>query len=117
MQTMLTLSWIDQFFLATEEGLVKIKNLLNNTDVIEASTKEGANTKWNFSKFLNVIFFTDLLREVPMGCTDAVLPEPITKNHTVNCLTYEEITRKPFSDNLRLFRVLNLHLHGNVWLD
>ena len=35
------------------------------------------------------------------------------KNHTVNCLTYEQNTKKPYKDNLCLFRALALHLHGN----
>ena len=52
-----------------------------------------------------------------MGCKDAVLPEPLLKNHTVNCLTYEQNTKKPYKDNLFLFRALALHLHGNERLE
>ena len=48
-----------------------------------------------------------------MGCNDSVLLEFLLKNHTVNCLTYEENTKKPYKDNLCLFRALALHLHGN----
>ena len=48
-----------------------------------------------------------------MGCKDAVLPESLLKNHTVNCLTYEQNIKKPYKDNLCLFRALALHLHGN----
>ena len=29
-----------------------------------------------------------------MGCKDAVLPESLMKNLTVNCLTYEQNTKK-----------------------
>ena len=101
---------------ATKEVLVKIKNVLSNTDVIEACTKERANTKWKFYKLTNVTVFAALLREVPMGFQDAVLPEPLTKNHTVKCVTYEN-TRKPYNDNLCLFRALALHLHGNGGLE
>ena len=46
-----------------------------------------------------------------MGCKNAMLPEPLLKNHTINCLTYEEITRQPYNDNLCLFRALALQLH------
>ena len=46
-----------------------------------------------------------------MGCKDAVLPESLLKNHTVNCLTYEQNTKKPHKDNLCLFRAFALHLH------
>ena len=47
-----------------------------------------------------------------MGCKNAVLPEPLPKNHTINYLTFEENTRQPLNDNLRLFRAFALHLHG-----
>ena len=52
-----------------------------------------------------------------MGCRDAVLPESLLKNHTVNCLTYEQNTKKPYKNNLCLFRALALHLHGNERLE
>ena len=47
-----------------------------------------------------------------MGCKDSVLPEPLLKNQNVNCLTYEQNTKKPNKDNLCLFRAVALHLHG-----
>ena len=46
-----------------------------------------------------------------MGCKNAVLSEPLLKNHTINCLPYEEKTRQPYNDNLCLFRARALHLH------
>ena len=52
-----------------------------------------------------------------MGFKNAVLPEPLLKNHTINCLTYEENTRQPYNDNLCLFCALALHLHGNHRLE
>ena len=39
------------------------------------------------------------------------------KNHTVNCLTFEKLPRKPYNDNLCLFKALALHLHGNERLE
>ena len=47
-----------------------------------------------------------------MACKNAVLPEPLLKNCTINCLTYEERTRQPYNDNLCLLRALALHMHG-----
>ena len=61
----------------------------------------------------NLIVFAASPKDVLMGCKDAVLPKPLLKNHTVNCLTYEENTRQLYRDNLFLFRVLVLHLRGN----
>ena len=47
-----------------------------------------------------------------MGCKVAVLPQNLLKNRTVNCLTYEQNTKKPYKDNLCLFEALVLHLLG-----
>ena len=52
-----------------------------------------------------------------MGCKNAVLHEPLLKNHTTNCLTYEEKTRQPYNDNFCLFRALALHLQGTQRLE
>ena len=52
-----------------------------------------------------------------MGCKDTVLPEQLSKNHNVNCLTFEKNTRQPYNDNLCLLRALVLHLHGNEKLE
>ena len=65
----------------------------------------------------NLTVFAALLKDVPMGCKNAVLPEPFLKNCTINCLTYEENTRQPYNDNLCLFRAPALHLHGNQRLE
>ena len=48
-----------------------------------------------------------------MGSKDGVLPEFLLTNPSINCLTYEENTKKTYKDNLCLFRALALHLHGN----
>ena len=47
-----------------------------------------------------------------MGCKHTVLPEPLLRNSDVICLTFEQSTLQPYNDNLSLFRVLALHLHG-----
>ena len=52
-----------------------------------------------------------------MACEDCVLPEPLLNNQNVNCLTYEQNTKKPYKDSLCLFRALALHLHGNERLE
>ena len=52
-----------------------------------------------------------------MGSKDAVLPEPLLKNHTINCLTFEKNTRQPYNDNVCLFRALALHSHGTQRLE
>ena len=102
---------------SNKDDMTKLKEILKKTDVIESCTKERSNTKWRFFKLTNLTIFAALLRDIPMGCKDAVLPESLLKNHTVNCLTFEKNTRKPYNDNLCLFRALALHLHGNERLE
>ena len=41
-----------------------------------------------------------------------LLPDQLLKNHSVKYLLFEEKTQKPNSDNICLFRALELHLHG-----
>ena len=66
--------------LSTGDDLEHIKTLLAGTDVIESCARERANTKWKFLKLTNVTIFAALLKDIPMGCKDAVLPEPLLKN-------------------------------------
>ena len=87
------------------------------TDVIESCSRERTNTKWRFYKLTNLTVFAALLKDVPMGCKNAVLPEPLLRYGTINCLTFEESTREPYNDNLCLFRALALHLHGTQRLE
>ena len=104
-------------FVSNKDEMAKLKKILKKTDVIESCTKERANTKRRFYKLTNLTIFAALLRDIPMGCTDAVMPESLLKNHTINCVTYEQNTKKPYKDNLCLFRALALHLHGNERLE
>ena len=97
----------------TQDDLAKMHDFLNKTDVIESCSRERMNTKWRFYKLTNLTGFAALLKDVLMGCKNAVLPEPLLKNHTINCLTYEENARQPYNDNL----CLALHMHGNQRLE
>ena len=102
---------------SNKDDMTKLKEILKKTDVIESCTKERTNTKWIFFELTNLTIFAALLRDIPMGCKDAVLPESLLKNQTVNCVTYEQNTKKPYKDNLCLFRALALYLHGNERLE
>ena len=101
----------------THDNLVTLKGFFNKTDVMEYCSRERMNTKWRFYKLTNLIVFAALLKDVPMGCKDAVLPEPLLRNGTINCLTFEENTRQPYNDNLCHFRALALHMHGSQRLE
>ena len=95
-----------------KDDMTKLKEILKKTDVIESCTKERPNTKWRFFKLTILTIFAALLKDIAMGCKDAVLTESLLKNHTVNCLTFEKITKKPYNDHLCLFRAVALHLFG-----
>ena len=75
------------------------------------------NTNWKFYRLTNLTVFVALLKDLPMGCKNAVLPEPLLKNQTINCRTHEEKTRQQYNDNLCFFRALALHMHGNQRLE
>ena len=99
------------------DDLAKLKDFLNKTVVIESCNRERMNTKWRFYKLTNLTVFAALLKDIPMGCKNAVLPEPLLRNGTINCLTFEEKTREPYNDNLCVFCALALHIHGNQRLE
>ena len=75
---------------SNKDDMTKLKEFLKKTDVSESCTKERSDTKWRFFKLTNLTIFVALLRDIPMGCKDAVLAESLLKNHTVNCLTFEK---------------------------
>ena len=97
--------------------MAKLKDALNKTDAIESCSRERINTKWRFYKLTNLTVIAALLKDVPMGCKNAVLPEPILKSHTINCLTFEENARQPYNGNMCLFRAVALHMHRNQRLE
>ena len=102
---------------SNKDNMTKLTEILKKTDVIESCTNKRSSTKWKFFILPNLTIFAAILRDIPMGCKDAVLPESLLKNQTINCLTFEKNTRKPYNDNLCLFRTLALHLHGNERLE
>ena len=101
----------------THDDLSKLKDFPNKTDVIEFCNRKRMNTRWMLYKLTNLTIFKALLKEVPMGCRNAVLPEPLLRNGTINCLTHQENTRQTYNDKLCLFRALALYLHGTQQLE
>ena len=102
---------------SNKEDMSKLIEILKKTDVIESCTKERSNANWRFFKLTNLTIFTALLRDIPIGCKDAILSESLLRNPSVKCLTYEQTTKNTYKDNLCLFRALALHLHGNEGLE
>ena len=61
--------------------------------------------------------FCSITQRSSHGCKDTALPDPLLKNHSVKCLTFEKETWKPYNDKFCLLRALALHLHGNGRLE
>ena len=101
----------------TQTDMTNLKDRMQKMDIVDICTRERANTKWKFYKLTNLKIFASLLKDVPMGCKDTVLPQPLLKNHNENCLTFERNTSQPYNDNLCLFRALALHLQANEKLE
>ena len=101
----------------TPDDNTNLKEKLQKMDIVDICTQERANTKWKLDKLTNLTVFAALLKNVSMCCKDSVLPEPVLKNQNVNCLTFEKNTRKPYNENLCLFRAVALHLFGNDRLE
>ena len=97
----------------TPDNITNRKEKLQKMDFVDLCTGERANTKWKFYKLTNLTVFAALLKDVPLGCKDSVLPEPFLKNQNVKCQLLKRNKRKPYHNNLCLFRAIALHLFGN----
>ena len=52
-----------------------------------------------------------------MGCKEAVLPKPLLRYCTINCLTFEQNTTQLYNDNFCPFCSVAFHLHENQMLE
>ena len=97
----------------TRDDLAKLKDILYKSDVIELFSREKLSSKSGFYKLTNFTVIAARLKDVPMGCKEAVLLETLIMwNGTIYCLTFEENTSQTYNDNLCHFRAFALHLHG-----
>ena len=76
----------------TQAVMTNLKDEMQKLDIVDVCTRERANTKWKFYKLTNLTVFASLLKDVPMGCKDTILLEPLLKNYNVKCLTDEKNT-------------------------
>ena len=66
----LLLDWL--VFVCTKENLAELKEIFNETDVIKSCNRERMNTKWRFYKLINFTVLAAAVKDVPMGCKEAV---------------------------------------------
>ena len=72
----------------TQADMTNLKERMQKMDIVDICTRERSNKMWKFYKLTNSTIFASLLKDVPMGCKDTVLPEPLLKDLNVNCLTF-----------------------------
>ena len=73
-------------------------------DLVETFAQEQKNTKWRFALTTNETIFGALLKNIPMECIDAVLPEHLLRRSDVNCRVSNvtaRITKIIFACNVR----------------
>ena len=58
----------------TQADMTYLKDKMQKMDIVDICTRERANTKWNFHKLTGLTIFASLLKDVPMGCKNTVLP-------------------------------------------
>ena len=103
--------------LYTKADLTTIQNKVNKQDILEVCTQERQKTNWQFKLITNVTIFAALLKNVPMGCPDSVILEPVLRKNHVTYLISDQNTKQPYNENLCLFRALAVHLHGTTSLE
>ena len=98
--------------LCTKADLITIQEKVDKFDIVEQCTQERQNTKWRFKLITNVTIFAALLKNIPMGCPDSVLPEPLLKNHSINCFLSNK-DKEPYKDHLCIFSALAMRMNGH----
>ena len=81
-------------------------------DLVQTCAQEREHTKWRFALTTKLtIFCCALLKNIPMGCIDAVLPEQLLRRSDVNYLVSNGYG-ETYKDYLCLFRAIAVHLYG-----
>ena len=96
--------------------MITSKEKEEKLDFVEKRILERRNTKWRFKLIANVTNFAALLKNIPIGCPDSVLPEPSLRHTEVNCLLSNK-KKEPYKDHIGLFRALVMYMKGHNDLD
>ena len=102
--------------LCTKADLITIQRKVEKFDIVEQCTQERQKRKWRLKLITNVPIFAALLKKIPMGCPDSVLPEPLLRHTQVNCLLSNKY-KEPYKDHLCLFHALAMYINGHNDLD
>ena len=85
-------------------------------DLVETCAQERKNIKWRFALTTSLTIFCALLKTIPMGCIDAVLPEQLLRRSDVNCLESND-SGETYKDYFFLFRAKAVHLYESLKLE
>ena len=102
--------------LCTKADLISIQGKVEKFAIVEQYTQERQNTKWRFKLITNVTIVAALLKNIPMGCQDSVIPESLLRDTQVHCLLTNK-NKEPYKDHLCLFRALAMYMNGHKDLD
>ena len=78
----------------TPDHITNPKEKIQKPDFVDLRTRERANSRSKFYKLTKLTVFPALLKDIPMGCKDSVLPEPLLTNQNVKYLTFEKKYKK-----------------------
>ena len=92
--------------LCSKGDLVSLQDRIEKMDLLETCFQERENTKWRFALTTNVTIIGALLKTIPMGCIDAVLPELLLRQSDVNCLVSNTKIILAYSE-LKLFTYMD----------
>ena len=101
--------------LCSKGDLISLQDRVQKMNLVEKCAQKE-NTEWRFALTTNVTIFCPLLKNIPMGCIDAVLPEQLLRRPDVNCLVSNGYG-ETYKDYLCLFRAIAVHLYGSSELE
>ena len=102
--------------IANKEDMTEFRQRLDDLNIVELSTRERSSAKWKLLFTTNVAFSAALLKSVPVGCKNILLPPNLVKRSHVNCLFYKS-NRERYNDNLCLLRAVCMLKTGSERLE
>ena len=98
--------------LSDDSDLNFIKLKLRSEDFLPNLINQRPDTKWKFYCVTIVTFFVFLLSGVPLGCITQNIPSILLRNGYFKCFV-SDCEKKPYEDNLCMFRALAYDLYGS----
>ena len=94
--------------IANKEDMTEFQQRQDDLNNMELSTKKRSSTKRKLLFTTNVTIFAALLKSVPVGCKDTLVPPNLVNWSDVNCLTYKS-NKERYNDNLCLLSAVCMH--------